>query len=1091
MIIYTRPNTGRPTQRSGTVIALLALTIVVLIGFLGLAIDLGMLAIAKTQAQQAADLAALTAARTVNGDKSTTYNQSGATTNAKNILTYNYVLGQTIANSALTLSYGSYDYNQTTQAFATNFPALTNVPTTAVTSTVTTSNLAGAFSKVFGSSFLPNVSASATAVHRPRDIALVMDLSSSMRYGTLLGFEMRTSSRATNNPDTNVPTFGHYSSSSAVMTGPTTNRTSSYSNYTVSPSNTTAATSSYALTYINGFYQNDANASTLIRAFDSYTSTDGGVNWSAPSAGATPQLPPTSYTSVPGGDVPLFTSGSTTVYAKTINDVVGQTGTPGTRNKSWELDGYSNYLNGSVRSPSIDAANYANNPFYGYTKGPNYYGKTFFLWPPDPRRPLNTGTATAWSTTASDQATINQFLQDFGYGSATDLANAAFMDRLAAAITTTSATSLTLNGSTPFPISALPGTTFKIKIDNEIMIVTAASGTGNKTLTIQRGKDGTTAATHANSATVALVTQSPLAGISGAATLLGSASTGSQTWPWPSGDTGAGSVAGTLSKYLTTQVYIPVSVNSTARLLTTSDAVFKKIMRLYNWDYIIDGTGGTWAGRTACDWRIRFFGTDDNTKIFNASGSLNPPGSTGMCSATTTYNEILRWLTMTTDPFPTQMRSGRIRYYSSIPTSITGTWPNYGGADQRFWVEVIDHILGFRQTAAGSYTDISGMCGYGNEFTWGTMAATVPPGNPSGAIQYMSYTDNPLRPLLQHWFSPILMVDYMHNYNMYSNTAGYFVMQPGNSYEAPIYTGRQAFMAAVDTMQDNHPNDWFTLITYSLPKSSASDTNQRFNCVRCPLGTNYAYATSSLLFPFSTINADGTSNNTEITPYDTDPANNAMPSANFVDTPRAKGGTCFSMGLMLAYNQFAVTTTSDTTLRSFVTNTPITFPTGMAGGLGRKGTQKVVIFETDGLPDAVATASLVTNGTYNYYKIRYDMNRPGASEYPAANETTVNDPPVLTETYALVDQLKATYGSTRNPFRLYAIGFGPVFAGTDAASALSTLQAMQYHAGTQASASTALPSNQIITGTDAQMLSNMTTTFTNILQNGIQIALIK
>jgi hypothetical protein len=63
--------------------------------------------------------------------------------------------------------------------------------------------------------------------------------------------------------------------------------------------------------------------------------------------------------------------------------------------------------------------------------------------------------------------------------------------------------------------------------------------------------------------------------------------------------------------------------------------------------------------------------------------------------------------------------------------------------------------------------------------------------------------------------------------------------------------------------------------------------------------------------------------------------------------------------------------------------------------------------------------------------------------------------------------------------------------GADAAGALSTLQNMQYYAGTQSLASTPLPSNQVITGTDTQMLANMTSAYTAILQNGVQIALIK
>ncbi len=70
---------------------------------------------------------------------------------------------------------------------------------------------------------------------------------------------------------------------------------------------------------------------------------------------------------------------------------------------------------------------------------------------------------------------------------------------------------------------------------------------------------------------------------------------------------------------------------------------------------------------------------------------------------------------------------------------------------------------------------------------------------------------------------------------------------------------------------------------------------------------------------------------------------------------------------------------------------PITFPTGMAGGMGRKGAQKVIIFETDGLANCSATASLVNAGSYSYYKIRYNMNNPSSSEYPSINATTINN----------------------------------------------------------------------------------------------------
>ena len=55
----------QPMRRRGIILPLVAIVIVVMVGFLALAIDLGMLAIAKTQVQQSADLAALTAMRTL------------------------------------------------------------------------------------------------------------------------------------------------------------------------------------------------------------------------------------------------------------------------------------------------------------------------------------------------------------------------------------------------------------------------------------------------------------------------------------------------------------------------------------------------------------------------------------------------------------------------------------------------------------------------------------------------------------------------------------------------------------------------------------------------------------------------------------------------------------------------------------------------------------------------------------------------------------------------------------------------------------------------------------------------------------------
>ena len=82
------------------------------------------------------------------------------------------------------------------------------------------------------------------------------------------------------------------------------------------------------------------------------------------------------------------------------------------------------------------------------------------------------------------------------------------------------------------------------------------------------------------------------------------------------------------------------------------------------------------------------------------------------------------------------------------------------------------------------------------------------------------------------------------------------------------------------------------------------------------------------------------------------------------------------MALMLCYNQFAVTPSSDTTLRTYVASSPITFPSGMAGGMGRKGAQKVVIFETDGLAERHGHRQPGERRNLQLLQIRYDMNNP-------------------------------------------------------------------------------------------------------------------
>ena len=74
--------------------------------------------------------------------------------------------------------------------------------------------------------------------------------------------------------------------------------------------------------------------------------------------------------------------------------------------------------------------------------------------------------------------------------------------------------------------------------------------------------------------------------------------------------------------------------------------IYYAVCRLFNRAYPAGSSGGAFAA----DWRVRFFGTTDDTKLFNSSGSLNPPGSSGLCSATQTYSAILSWIASSPAP---------------------------------------------------------------------------------------------------------------------------------------------------------------------------------------------------------------------------------------------------------------------------------------------------------------------------------------------------------------------------------------------------------------------------------------------------------
>ncbi len=489
------------------------------------------------------------------------------------------------------------------------------------------------------------------------------------------------------------------------------------------------------------------------------------------------------------------------------------------------------------------------------------------------------------------------------------------------------------------------------------------------------------------------------------------------------------------------------------------------------------------------DWRQRYFsypgtstGMDDNSKLWDSSGNWRAPGNS---TYSINYTAILNWIkNIGPNPFPSTMRSGRIVYYTSIPSSINTSSNPPTNLDERFWKDYIDYCLGLCDNQNGTWQVLNdgsnGLAGYGNDFSWGTVKVTAKSSLSGSPKPFMHYGDNPLRPRLHFWFGPLTMIDFLGNYNMWYNVSpscSRYCWWPGTCHEAPMYACKLGIQAALTDISNNHPNDLVSMIMFSVPRSSASGSgDRRFNRVRVGLSRNYSNMIESLWYPPATVGNSAAT----VTPYDSDN----------IEIPRAEGGTCYSMGLMLAYNQFSA--------NSSLVNYSGGQPAGDAGGNGRQGAQKIVIFETDGAPNTTASATFNNNGQYNsYYSVRYNYNSPGSSEYPTGiSGYSDNASTVVNQVNSLCTQLAALdtasspgYSTPSKPLLIHCIGFGPDFSPSSgtASQNKATLDGMQQIGNV----TDGMPGYKIIYGDQASIVSDLQQAFTKILQSGVQISLIQ
>jgi hypothetical protein len=174
--------------------------------------------------------------------------------------------------------------------------------------------------------------------------------------------------------------------------------------------------------------------------------------------------------------------------------------------------------------------------------------------------------------------------------------------------------------------------------------------------------------------------------------------------------------------------------------------------------------------------------------------------------------------------------------------------------------------------------------------------------------------------------------------------------------------------------------------------------------------------------------------------------------------------------------------------------------TAVGTGGGRRGAQKIVIFETDGVPNSYRVPTFNPRGFNSYYTL--------AGVTSASNGDTTGMNHAYTVIQQMVKQMATTSTTTGTgpdsglslpnaPARVYPIAFGDLFdevlapSATFRPTALAFLAKCAEHGGTGTAGATTLPSTQIITGPYEQRIERLRDCLERIFQGGVSVVLVE
>ena len=979
MIRATRP------ARPGTILPVLGLCLIGLVAFVALAIDIGLLAVSRTQCQNAADVSALVGCRNLNNKPGSVNNNLAAAVAATKarVAGSGHLSGYLQAGQIQSIEVGQYTYDPVSGTFKVGtWTDVTNAQTATPASGSWTAvrvklNVTQPtfFMRVMGVNSMPS-GAWATAVHRPRDVAFVLDMTGSMAYASTFNY-----SGPSLNPDALVPAFGHYTSVRSNLVA--TANQSNGSGEAISRNNFTITTPG-GLPIVRDFYFDPANVSTP----------------------ATPAFPVTSVAANLKNAFhrwsPPETGGDSTNY-------VGVT---------YDFTGYNAYDNGTEASPK------------GPTPAPDTFGTM-------------TDSATTGVTYVGDR-----------------------YRRADGSINKTNASWATGSTSTKAATNAVELLGYNV------------SGTN-----VRKGTAGTTAITTEDKF------RDPV-------------------WEAYGYDLDvpkyrAWKTASNADNPATAAAYLTANGNNTANILVPAADRFQGFSMgpgywgktFYVWPpdpRAPVGNPGD-AGYVAGDWRLRYFfradGTAwdpqaDNSGTLTGFDAVNDVLFNGTANGrtlsngnfTVNYPAVLKWIKSGPQVLPPNLRAGRVLYYTSIPDDVnTATGTTQQVLDKVFWKRYIDYVVG------NGYTSSTVLYGTGDSwsaagtsiYTGAVNTWTGPAGTWSGTsvgsgarYPYMRYNDSPNRPRLHLWFGPLSVLDFVAN----STSGNWF---PGTCHEAQCWQLKAGMNSALDDIRNNRPNDWVGLTDFAYG-SPAIYKNPRVG-----MGQNYTALKNALFYPKSLLAAiNGGDTTTELRPYDA----NWTPVGGD-EIPNANGSTDPNTGLAVAYNLLSPSAA---------------LPGTYGATRGRRGAAKVIIFETDGVPNSYSNLTFTKQGYNSYYSSLVNGGSPGNGVEPSmSNAVSVVQQIVRPMSTVTTGGVDSGLSLPNAPAKVYPIGFGDIFdpvsspGATFRPTALQFLANLAYAGNTGSSGAATIPSGQIITGPYDARIATLLTCLETIFQSGISVTLIE